>query len=95
MTTVVGIVGLMALFLVFPLINRERGPRECGSGGCWKKKVSFGCGMCPQGTDGTTVVEAVDPVIQLGVAGGETFESLAEVRSILVRALNRVEGGTA
>ncbi len=48
-----------------------------------------------EGHDGTTVVEAVDPVVQLGVAGGETLEPLAaEVRSRLVRVLNRVEGGT-
>lgn len=47
------------------------------------------------GQGGQTVVEAVDPVIQLGVAGGETLEPLAEeVRSRLVRVLNRVEEGT-
>ncbi len=47
MSTVVGIVVLVGLFLAFPLIKRERGPRECGSGGCWKKKIGFGCGTCP------------------------------------------------
>ncbi len=45
-----------------------------------------------EGPDGTTVVEAVDPVVQLGVAGGDDLESLAEeVRSRLVGVLNRVE----
>lgn len=49
-----------------------------------------------EGADGATVVEAVDPVIQLGVAGGDELESLAEeVRSRLVRVLNRVEEGAA
>ncbi|MGK7312828.1 MAG: DUF302 domain-containing protein [Candidatus Longimicrobiales bacterium M2_2A_002] len=44
------------------------------------------------GQGGQTVVEAVDPVIQLSVAGGETLEPLAEeVRSKLVRVLDRVE----
>lgn len=47
MSTVVGIAVLVGLFLVFPLIKRERGPRECGSGGCWKKRIGFGCGTCP------------------------------------------------
>lgn len=47
MSTVIGIAVLVALFLAFPLIKRERGPRECGSGGCWKKKIGFGCGQCP------------------------------------------------
>jgi len=45
-----------------------------------------------EGSDGTTVVEAVDPVVQLGVAEGESLESLARaVRSRLVRVLDRVE----
>lgn len=48
------------------------------------------------GADGTTVVEAVDPVVQLGVAGGETLESLAgEVQSRLVGVMNRVEEANA
>lgn len=47
MSTAVAIAVLVALFLVFPLIKRERGTRECGSGGCWKKKVGFDCGTCP------------------------------------------------
>ena len=47
MSTAIAIAILAALFLAFPLISRERGPRECGSGGCWKKKVGFGCGACP------------------------------------------------
>ncbi|MFO7892816.1 MAG: hypothetical protein R6U63_03690 [Longimicrobiales bacterium] len=38
--------------------------------------------------------DAVDLVVQLGVAGGEALESLAgEVRSRPVRVLNRVEEG--
>ncbi len=47
MSTVIGIAVLVALFLAFPLIKRERGPRGCGTGGCWKKKIGFGCGQCP------------------------------------------------
>jgi hypothetical protein len=47
MSTVIAIAGLMALFLAFPLIKRERGPRECGEGGCWKMKLGVGCGSCP------------------------------------------------
>lgn len=47
MSTVIGIVVLAALFLAFPFIARERGPRECGGEGCWKKRVGFGCGSCP------------------------------------------------
>lgn len=48
--------------------------------------------MKGQSADGTTVVEAVDPVVQLYVAGGDALESLAgEVRSSQVRVLNRVE----
>lgn len=47
MSTAAAIALLVALFLVFPFIKRERGPRECGSGGCWKKKIGFGCGTCP------------------------------------------------
>lgn len=43
---------------------------------------------------GRTVVEAVDPVIQLGVAEGASLAPLAqEVRSRLVRVLDRVEEG--
>lgn len=41
---------------------------------------------------GTTVLEAVDPVVQLGVAENEDLKPLAkEVRSRLVRVLDRVE----
>ncbi|MFO7892814.1 MAG: hypothetical protein R6U63_03680 [Longimicrobiales bacterium] len=47
MSTVVGIAVLVGLFLAFPFIQRERDHRECGSGGCWKKKIGFGCGTCP------------------------------------------------
>jgi uncharacterized protein (DUF302 family) len=40
---------------------------------------------------GTTVVEAIDPVVQLGLASGAELAPLAEdVRSRLVRVLNRV-----
>ena len=53
MSTVVGIVVLVGLFLAFPFIKRERGARECGSGGCWKKKVGFGCGTCPADGSGS------------------------------------------
>lgn len=45
-----------------------------------------------EGPDGTTVVAAADPVVLLGVAGDEALAPLAEeVRSRLVRVLNRVE----
>ena len=54
MSTVVGIVVLMALFLVFPLLKRERGAGECSRGGCWKKKVGFGCATCPMDEPGNT-----------------------------------------
>lgn len=47
MSTVIGIAVLVGLFLAFPFIQRERGPRECGSGGCWKNKIGLGCGTCP------------------------------------------------
>lgn len=47
MSTILAIAVLIVLFLAFPFIQRERGPRECGSGGCWKKKIGFGCGTCP------------------------------------------------
>ena len=48
MTTGIGIVVLVALFLGFPFIKRERVGGCSGSGGgCWKKKVGFGCGDCP------------------------------------------------
>lgn len=47
MGTAIGVAVLVALFTAFPLITRERGPRECGGGGCWKKKVGLGCGACP------------------------------------------------
>lgn len=41
---------------------------------------------------GTTLLEAVDPVVQLSVAGGHGLPALAgEVRSRLVRVLDRVE----
>jgi uncharacterized protein (DUF302 family) len=39
---------------------------------------------------GTTVVEAVDPVVQLGVAGADLAPLAEDVRSRLVRVLNRV-----
>jgi uncharacterized protein (DUF302 family) len=47
-----------------------------------------------EGADpGTTVVEAMDPVIQLGVSGSEALQPLAEeVRARLERALDRVAG---
>ena len=47
MGAVIGIAVLVALFLAFPFITREGEPRECGGGGCWKKKVGLGCGACP------------------------------------------------
>lgn len=47
MSTVIGVAVLVGLFMAFPLIKRERGPRECGTGGCWKKKIGFGCASCP------------------------------------------------
>lgn len=47
MGTIIGIAVLVVLFLAFPLISRERGPRECGGGGCWKKQLGLGCGTCP------------------------------------------------
>lgn len=44
---------------------------------------------------GTTVVEAMDPVVQLGVADGADLRPLSEeVRSRLVRVLDGVEGGS-
>lgn len=43
------------------------------------------------GEDGETVVEAADPRVQLGVAGGEELQPLAEeVRARLIRVLDRV-----
>jgi len=50
MTTVVGIILLIALFLLFPFIKRER-QAGCGGGGCWKKQLGFGCGKCPLDED--------------------------------------------
>ena len=47
MSTVIGMAVLVALFLTFPLLTRERRATECSSGGCWKEKVGFGCGACP------------------------------------------------
>lgn len=47
MSTVIAIAVLMVLFLAFPLLKRERAPRGCGEGGCWKKKIGVGCGSCP------------------------------------------------
>lgn len=47
MSIVIGMVVLVALFLTFPLLTRERRASECSGGGCWKKKVGFGCGACP------------------------------------------------
>lgn len=46
MTSVLGIAGLVVLFLVFPFIKRER-TGGCSGKGCWKKKLGFGCGECP------------------------------------------------
>lgn len=44
---------------------------------------------------GTTIVEAVDPVVQLSVADNEDLPPLArQVRSRLVTVLDRVEGKT-
>lgn len=61
MSTVVAIAVLVALFALFPLIRRERGPRECGGGGCWKKRLGFGCGQCP--------LDDVDPASAAGKGG--------------------------
>ncbi len=49
MSTVLAIAALAGLFLVFPLLARERAAPECGRGGCWKKKSGFGCSACPAG----------------------------------------------
>ena len=46
MTGLIGIIVLVALFLLFPFIKRERAG-GCGSKGCWKKRLGFGCGDCP------------------------------------------------
>jgi hypothetical protein len=45
-TGFVGILILIALFLLFPLLERERAG-ECSGRGCWKKRLGFGCGACP------------------------------------------------
>ncbi len=43
------------------------------------------------GAPGTTIVQAIDPVVQLGVTGNEALEPLArEVRARLERALAKV-----
>lgn len=47
MTTVIGVLLLVALFILFPLIKRERNRGGCATGRCWKKRVGFGCGGCP------------------------------------------------
>lgn len=46
MTSVIGIAVLVALFLAFPFIKRERAG-ACSGRSCWKKKLGFGCGGCP------------------------------------------------
>ena len=47
MTTVIGVLLLVALFMLFPLVKRERNSSGCATGGCWKKRLGFGCGSCP------------------------------------------------
>lgn len=47
-----------------------------------------------ESSEGRTIVEAVDPVVQMSVAEGADLEELAgEVRSSLARVLDRVEEG--
>ena len=48
-----------------------------------------------QGSDGTTVVEALDPVVQLGVSDNEKLVPLArEVRARMERVIDRVRTGS-
>jgi len=46
MTAALGILVIAMLFALFPLVKRER-RGGCGTGGCWKKQLGFGCGSCP------------------------------------------------
>lgn len=46
MTTVLGVLVLIALFMLFPLVARERNSGGCATGGCWRKRLGFGCGRC-------------------------------------------------
>lgn len=47
-----------------------------------------------ESSEGRTIVEAVDPVVQMSVAEGAGLKELAgQVRSSLVRVLDRVEEG--
>lgn len=46
MAGLIGIAVLIALFVLFPFITRER-EGGCSGKGCWKKKLGFGCGDCP------------------------------------------------
>lgn len=48
MGTVLNVLLLVALFLLFPLIRRERAG-GCGGKGCWKQRAGFDCGDCPVG----------------------------------------------
>ena len=61
MSTVLAIAALVGLFLVFPLLVRERTGRECGTGGCWKKKAGFGCSACPAGRGETATDRQNEP----------------------------------
>lgn len=47
MITVLGVLLMVALFMLFPLVKRERKSSGCATGGCWQKRLGVGCGSCP------------------------------------------------
>lgn len=53
MSTAIGVLLLVGLFLLFPFVKRERKSGGCATGRCWKKRLGFGCGGCPLGPGGS------------------------------------------